>query len=126
MRNRLHQCSAIACAILAISGATTSHAAVLTYTAANCTSFTLGGVAPNQTLDCVGGIGGGSPASLTLVDKNCGSFTLNGVAPNQVLVCNFVASSAPTLLSAVSRKAHGAAGTFDLPLSGAPANVQPQ
>jgi len=126
MRNRLHQCSALACAILAISGATTSHAAVLTYTAANCTSFTLGGVAPDQTLDCVGGAGGSNPASLKLVDKNCSSFTLNGVAPNQILVCNVVASSAPTLLFAVSRKTHGTAGTYDLPLAGPPANVQPQ
>jgi hypothetical protein len=122
MSRRRHRLLAIAWAILAVSGATSANASVLTYTAANCTGFTLGGVAPNQTLDCVGGVVGGTPASLALVDKNCSSFTLTGAAPDQVLVCNVVPGLAPNLVNAVSRKAHGAAGTFDLPLSLAPGN----
>lgn len=120
---------AIVLAILAVSGAAAANASTLIYTAVNCTSFTLGGVAPNQTLDCVGGgVGGGNPMSLMVVDTNCSSFTLDGVAPNQVLGCNRSTTSAPTLLSAASRKVHGAAGTFDLPLSLTSANpsVEPR
>jgi hypothetical protein len=114
---------------MAIAGTGSSEASLLTIIGASCTSFTLSGVAPNQTLDCVGdGAGGGSPMSLSLVDSNCSSFTLDGVAPNQVLGCNRSASSAPILLSAASRKVHGAAGTFDLPLSLASGNptVEPR
>lgn len=122
MSRRRHRLLAIAWAILAVSGATAANASTLIFTAASCTSFTLGGVAPDQTLTCVGGGGGGSPTSLKLEDKNCSSFTLTGVAPDQVLVCNFVGGLAPNLVNAVSRKAHGAAGTFDLPLSPAPGN----
>lgn len=114
---RRHRLVVICLAMLVIAGVTTAIASTLTYTAANCTGFTLGGVPPNQTLNCVGGVGEGNTASLTLVDKNCTSFSLNGVAPNQVLVCNNVAGSAPTLVSVASRKVHGAAGTFNLPLS---------
>jgi hypothetical protein len=118
MSCRRHLLVAICYAILVIAGTGTSDASLLTIIDASCTGFTLGGTAPNQTLDCVGGgVGGGNPTSLALVDTNCSSFTLDGVAPNQVLGCNRSASSAPTLLSAVSRKVHGAAGTFDLALS---------
>jgi hypothetical protein len=122
MSRHRYRLLAIFWAILAVSAATAPNASVLTYTAANCTGFTLGGVAPNQTLDCVGGVGGGTPASLALVDKNCSSFTLTGVAPDQVLVCNFVPGLPPNLVNAVSRKTQGAAGTFDLPLSLSPGN----
>lgn len=121
MSPHLHQCLAIACAILAFSGAAACHASLITYTNANCTSFVLGGVAPNQTLNCVGGGVGGNPASVALNDMNCSSYTLTGAAPNQVLICNVAASSGPSLLFAVSRKTQGAAGTFNLPLSLAPA-----
>jgi hypothetical protein len=117
MNNRRHRLVAICFAILVIAGATTAKASLLTVTSANCTSFALGGVAPNQTLDCVGGVGGGNPTSLALVDKNCDSYTLGGVAPNQILVCTNSTAGAPTLLFAVSRKVQGPAGTFDLPLS---------
>ena len=127
MSNRRHQLLANCLGILVIAGTTTANASILTVVDANCTGFTLGGVAPNQTLACVGGVGGvDNPMSLTLDDKYCDGFSLGGVAPNQILVCS--ASSAPTLLSAVSRKVHGAAGTFDLPLSLAPGNpsVEPR
>jgi hypothetical protein len=118
MSRRHHRFIAICYAILAVAGSGSVDASLLTVVAASCTSFTLSGVAPNQTLDCVGGgVGGGSPMSLTLVDANCSSFTLDGVAPDQVLGCNRSASSAPILLAAASRRVHGAAGTFDLPLS---------
>jgi hypothetical protein len=129
MKSRCHRLVAICYAILVIAGTSTVDASLLTITDANCTGFTLGGVAPNQTLVCVGaGVGGGTATSLALVDKNCSSFTLGGVAPNQVLGCNRSASSAPTLLSAASRKVHGTAGTFDLPLSVASGNpsVEPR
>jgi hypothetical protein len=129
MSSRRHRLIAICYAILVIAGTARVDASLLTIVSASCTGFTLGGVAPNQTLDCVGGGGGGgSPTSLMLVDTNCSSFTLDGVAPNQVLGCNRSASSAPTLLSAASRKVHGAAGTFDLPLSLASTNpsVEPR
>ena len=106
-------------ALLVIAAATTANASILTYTNANCTSFTVGGVAPNQTLYCVGVGVGGNPTPLTLLNMNCSSYTLGGVAPNQTLTCNVSAGTAPNLLSVASRKAHGAAGTFDLPLSSA-------
>jgi len=121
MSNRRHQLLANCLGILVIAGTTTANASILTVVDANCTGFTLGGVAPNQTLACVGGVGGvDNPMSLTLDDKYCDGFSLGGVAPNQILVCNNSAAAAPALLSAVSRKVHGAAATFDLPLSPAP------
>jgi hypothetical protein len=57
-----------------------------------------------------------TPLSVTVDDKFCDSFSLTGTAPDQTLVCNS-SLPAPVLVSAVSRKIHGAAGTFDLPLS---------
>jgi len=123
MNKRCHRLAAICYAILVIAGATTANASILVVSAATCTSFTLGGVEPNQTLDCVGAVGGGNPMSLTLVDKNCSSFTLTGVAPNQVLVCRNSLSAPPSLLSVASRKVQGAAGTFDLPLSLLPPGI---
>lgn len=116
MSNFHHPLVAICLAILVVAGATTANASLLTVIDANCTGFALGGVAPAQTLDCVGGVGSvASPKSLAIDDKFCNSFSLTGVAPNQTLVCSV--SSTPALVSAVSRKVHGAAGTFDLPLS---------
>jgi len=106
-------------ALLIIAAATTANASTLIITDANCTSFALGGVAPNQTLNCVGTGVGGNPTPLPLGELYCSSFTLGGAAPNQILTCNGIGAPAPTLLSVVSRKVHGAAGTFDLPLSSA-------
>jgi hypothetical protein len=118
MSSRRYRFVALCHAILVLAGTASVDASLLTIVDANCTGFTLNGVAPNQTLDCVGGgVGGGTSTSLTVVDQYCSSFTLDGVAPNQVLGCNRSASTAPTLLSAASRKVHGAAGTFDLQLS---------
>ena len=57
---------------------------------------------------------------LTLTAASCTGFALSGVGPNQTLVCNFVTPPAPGLVSVVSRKVHGTAGTFDLPLSPGP------
>ena len=127
MSKHCHRLVAIFLAILVIAGTGTSNASLLTVIDANCTGFALGGVAPNQTLDCVGGVGGvGNPKSLALDDKYCDGYSLTGAAPNQVLVCSV--SATPTLVSAVSRKVHGAAGTFDLPLSLTPTNpsVEPR
>ena len=95
---------------------TTANASVLTVVDPNCTGFTLGGVAPNQTLDCVGGAVGGvtTPKSLTIDDQFCFGYALNGVAPNQTLVCT---TSSPKLVSTQSRKVHGTAGTMAMPIS---------
>jgi hypothetical protein len=110
MSRRCLRLPAVVCAILVVADATPAGASTLTYTAVNCTSFTLGGV------------GGGTPASLKLVDEYCSSFSLTGVAPDQVLVCNGIPGAKPALVNAVSRKVHNTAGTFDLPLSLAPGN----
>ncbi len=116
MSNHKPEIFAISLAILSIAGAGSSNASLLTVINPNCTSYAVVGVAPNQTLDCVGGgTGVPGPKSLILDAKHCDNFTLGGVAPNQTLVCS--TSAAPVLVSAVSRKVHGAAGTFDLPLS---------
>jgi hypothetical protein len=114
-------------ALLAVAGATSANASILTVIDPNCTGFALGGVVPNQTLDCVGGVGSiANPKSVIIDDKFCNSFILGGAAPNQILVCSV--SSTPALVSAVSRKVHGAAGTFDLPLSLTPTSpsVEPR
>ena len=120
MSKRRHRLVALSYAIMVVAGAATANASILTLTAASCTGFALSGVGPNQTLVCVGGDSGGTGMSLQLDDKFCGSFNLTGVAPNQTLVCNFVTPPAPGLVSVVSRKVHGTAGTFDLPLSPGP------
>jgi hypothetical protein len=128
MSNRRHRFITNFLAILVIAGAAAANASIVTVIDPNCTGFTLGGVAPNQTLACVGAGGVvNNPMSITVADKYCDSFSLAGVAPNQILVCNS-SVTAPTLVSAVSRKVHGAAGTFDLPLSLAPGNpsVEPR
>ena len=116
MNDRRPRLFAFFLALLVVAGTSASNASILTVIDPNCTGFSLGGVAPNQTLDCVGG-GTGVPSPLTLIldAKHCDNFTLGGIAPNQTLVCSV--SAAPVLVSAVSRKVHGAAGTFDLPLS---------
>ena len=115
-----HRLVVICLAILVIAGATTSSASVLTVIDPNCTGFALGGVAPNQTLDCVGGGAGGvtSPKSVIIDDKFCFAYSLSGTAPNQTLVC---AVASPKLVSTSSRKVHSSSGMQALPL--APASV---
>jgi hypothetical protein len=111
---------AVYLAILAIAGATTSNASTLTVIDPNCTGFTLGGVAPNQTLACVGGPAGSvtTPKSVTIDDKFCFAYSLSGTAPNQTLVC---AVASPKLVATSSRKIHSSSGLQALPLS--PASV---
>jgi hypothetical protein len=115
MYKHCHRHLVICLAILVIAGAATANASTLTFSDANCTGFALNGVAPDQTLDCLGGVGGGPSVSIKLVDKFCIGYSLVGVAPNQILVCTGSAT-APTLQSVVSRKVHGASGKFDLPV----------